>query len=362
MKAIFINRQIIIVLSIGICLCSCRENKSNTPTEIEKGISGVIYCTNDEYYNTAFNEILAMLEERQAVSIKRAAFLIEWAYLQGTLDYTLFCNDIGQTAKDLNRFIDAAGVKQYRTAGNFALFEYFTKPNWMNGNKSFKYDFEDFTGIEDYTKQFVTKVMRTHTGQCRSLPMYYKILAEEIGAEAHLAQAPNHLYVKHLGEDNKWVNIELTNGNFASDAHIISSMGISAESIRNRVYLDAMSEKETLAFLLQELTHGYERLYGYDEFVILCCDKSLEYYPHNMSALLVKHNAARVIGMAYNKANGNRIDSTAEANHNRWRETQERIEELGFRDMSREQYLQWVNDMEAEKKRQQAEAYTDMNR
>jgi len=353
-------KVIVSITVTGLIFTSCRNNNTLTIESSQEEQSEIIY-TEDVFYNSAYNEILAMLEGRQAVSIKRAAFLIEWAYLKGELDYDQFRDDISRTAKDLNSFIDAAGVKQYRTAGNYALFEYFTKPNRMNGNKPFRYDFEDFTGTDDYTKQFVTKVMRTHTGQCRSLPMYYKILAEEIGAEAHLAQAPNHLYVKHLGEDNKWVNIELTNGNLASDAHIISSMGISAESIRNRVYLDAMSEKETLAFLLQELTHGYERLYGYDEFVILCCNKSLGYYPHNMPALLTKYNAARAIGMAYNQANGNRIDSAAQANHDRWRETRDRIEELGFRDMPREEYLRWVNDREAEKQRQKAEAYADIN-
>lgn len=299
------------------CFLLYRDNKSNTPSETKKGISVIAYCPNDEYYNAAFRNILAMLEGSTPVSIKRAAFLIEWAYLQGRLDYKQFCNDISQTVRGLNSFIDQAGVRQYRTAGNYALFEYFTKPNWMNGNKPFSYDFEDFTGTDDYTKQFVTKVMRTHTGQCRSLPMYYKILAEEIGAEAYLAQAPNHLYIKHLGEDNKWVNVELTN--------------------------------------------GYQRLYGYNEFVILCCDKSLQYYPHNISALITKHNAARTIGLAYLDETGNKIDSTAKANHNRWRETAKRIEELGYRDMPKDNYLEWVTTMKTEKQKLQTEAYTEIN-
>lgn len=358
------RKRTIIILCIALlttCFLLYRDNKSNTPSETKKGISVIAYCPNDEYYNAAFRKILAMLEGSTPVSIKRAAFLIEWAYLQGRLDYKQFCNDISQTVRGLNSFIDQAGVRQYRTAGNYALFEYFTKPNWMNGNKPFSYDFEDFTGTDDYTKQFVTKVMRTHTGQCRSLPMYYKILAEEIGAEAYLAQAPNHLYIKHLEEDNKWVNVELTNGSLASDAHIISSLGISAESIRNRIYLDAMSEKETLAFLLEELTNGYQRLYGYNEFVILCCDKSLQYYPHNISALITKHNAARTIGLAYLDETGNMIDSTAKANHNRWRETAKRIEELGYRDMPEDNYLEWVTTMKTEKQKLQTEAYTEIN-
>ena len=154
-----------------------------------------------------------------------------------------FCTEITKHADNLKRFIRQKGIGQYRTAGNYALFEFFTKPNWMNGNKTYTYDFEDFTGREDYTKIFITKLMQTHTGQCRSLPVFYKILADKIGSEAYLAQAPNHLYIKHPGEDNRWVNIELKNGHFASDPYIISSMNISAEAIRNKIYMDAMSEK-----------------------------------------------------------------------------------------------------------------------
>lgn len=37
--------------------------------------------------------------------------------------------------------------------------------------------------------------MKTHTGQCTSLSIYYKILANELGTEAYIALAPNHMYV-----------------------------------------------------------------------------------------------------------------------------------------------------------------------
>ncbi len=328
-------------MAVALLLFSCRGEKNST-APADKNISSpetVIRYTEDSLYNSAFNEILFMLEDREPASVKRAVFLIEWAYLRGELDYGQFCAHIASTAENLNTFIGQAGVRQYRTAGNYALFEYFTKPNWMNGNKPFIYDFEDFSGHDDYTKLFVTKVMDTHTGQCRSLPLYYKILADEIGAESFLAQAPNHLYVKHRGEDNEWVNLELTNGTFVSDEFFISTTEISRDAIRNKVYLNAMSEKETIAFLLAELTHGYEKLYGYDDFVLLCCDKSLKYYPQNMPALMVKYNAIASIGAAY---------------HRRLIETQARIDELGYRDMSDEQYLEWVQSMETEKQRRQA--------
>ena len=55
------------------------------------------------------------------------------------------------------------------------------------------------------------------------------------------------------------------------------------------------------------------------------------------------------------------IDSTAKANHNRWRETAKRIEELGYRDMPEDNYLEWVTTMKTEKLKLQTEAYTETN-
>ncbi|MFM7856963.1 MAG: hypothetical protein ACKO96_34825, partial [Flammeovirgaceae bacterium] len=46
------------------------------------------------------------------------------------------------------------------------------------------YDFEDFWGREDLRKTFVSKLMKTGTGNCHSLPLLFLILAEEVGVEA----------------------------------------------------------------------------------------------------------------------------------------------------------------------------------
>lgn len=40
-----------------------------------------------EYYHQAYSEIANMLEGKAPLSIRRAVFLAEWAYLDGNLDY-----------------------------------------------------------------------------------------------------------------------------------------------------------------------------------------------------------------------------------------------------------------------------------
>ena len=166
----------------------------------------------------------------------------------------------------------------------------------LNNNQVFKYDFNDFEGFKDWKNMFVTKVIKTKTGNCHSLPYYYKILANELKAEAFLAIAPNHIYIKHIDENGKWVNVELTNGHISSDAWMISSMGISSEAIKKGIYMDALSEKESVALCLWDLAMGYQQDYGYDNFVLKCCDAVIKYYPTSISAIMTKYNCLLAIG------------------------------------------------------------------
>ena len=61
----------------------------------------------------------------------------------------------------------------------------------------FGYDFKDVFGHKTQESLFVSKLLKTRKGNCHSLPYLYKILAEELGVDAHLALAPNHVYIKH---------------------------------------------------------------------------------------------------------------------------------------------------------------------
>jgi len=310
------------------------------------------YMANDIYFIKAFNEIESMLDGKDSINFKRAEFLVEWAYLEGKPNYENYCNKIDSIVQILKGFIAVNGLQEYKTAGNFALFEYFTKSNPLNNNKPFRYDFEDFTGEKDFSKLFVSKVMRTHSGQCMSLPMYYKILSNELGSESFLALAPSHMYIKHLAENGKWVNIELTNGHFVTDAWIISSMDISAEAIKNRVYLDALTPKQDIAFLLTKLSIAYSRKYGYDSFTLKCSDTALKYFPHFLGALFIKFSTYKTFGLKYIEKFGKTPSTYIKNNYQRYKSTQELIETLGYREMNSENYEKWLISMEEEKKKQ----------
>lgn len=317
------------------------------------------YMVNDTYFIQAYDEIIRMLEDKESLSFKRAEFLVEWAYMKGEPSYEDYCHDIDSVVQILRNFISINGLEQYNTAGNYALFEYFTKPSPLNNNKSFKYDFEDFTGAKDFSKLFITKVLKTHTGQCASLPMYYKVLSDELGAKSFLALAPNHMYIKHVAENGKWVNIELTNGHFATDAWMISSMDISAEAIKNRVYLDALDEKQTIAHMLCHLSVAYQRKYGYDQFTLNCANTALKYFPHSLQALIIKYNTHQVFGMRYIEKYGKVPSDYIHNNYTIFKATENFIDNLGYRELSTENYEKWLQTMVDERLKQKLEAVTN---
>jgi hypothetical protein len=359
--------KLIKILSILLLLFSCQttseEKETETTTiqlaEVKKEtpkfqLDSSIVHTDNKYYNLAFQEINQMLLDKIPLDFKRAVFLVEWAYSKGELDYTVFCSQIDRIANDLNKFVAVKGLSSYKTAGNYALFEFFTKPHKMNNYKPYKYDFEDFYGKKDHRSLFVTKLLKTHEGQCRSMPILYKILANEIKANSYLALGPNHMYIKHLDEQNKWVNIELTNGNFSSDSWMISSMDISAESIRKGVYMKELSPKEDIAFCLHMLEGAYQEQYGYSQFGLACIDTSLHYFPTCIPSLAAKSNTLRHFGIASQKEHGNYENNWLKENYKEFKKVNAKMEELGFREMSPEKYEVWVKSMEEERSQQLA--------
>ncbi len=320
----------------------------------------VLLETCSTYYNTAYLEMADMLDGKQPLSLKRAVFLHEWAYLDGNLDYDWFCGKIEEMATYLKAFIALNNLEQYKTGGNFALFDFFTQPRSGNGGKPFIYDLDDFNGDDDYTNIFVSKLMRTHSGQCRSLPLLYKILANEIGAEAYIAYTPNHSFIRHPDETDpsKWVNVELTNHSMPREVFIIESMGITERAIQTGIYMKPCSDREITIQLMWELAYGYLHKYGTnpeDMFLPVCLNRVLEYDPDNLGALMTMNNCIAIEYTAYIeylKSMGITVhDETSWNLHSQLQAIGKKIADLGYVDMTKEQYEEWVRSMEEEKTR-----------
>lgn len=304
-----------------------------------------------------------MLDGKAELSVKQAVFLLEWAYLQGQPDYKAYYRNIANIADDLKAFMKLNNLHKHPIGGNIALFEFFTNDNPLNGYRAFTYDFDDYMGKHDFTKMFVTKLMHTHSGQCRSLPLFYKILANEIGAEAYIAYAPIHSFIRHHSEDgSRWINVELTNHSMPREVFIIETTGITQRAIETGIYMKPCDDREIIINLLIELTYGYERLYGVDSFVGHCVNVALQYNPNNLPAWMRVADKLYCDGIAYQqelRCKGLPEDQWSLNNYTQYQAAKKKIADLGYVETSQEMYDAWMKDIqeEIERRKQTATNY-----
>lgn len=259
-----------------------------------------------------------MLSENNSHSIKRAVFLAEWAYFEGKLDYqTDFCDEIDRITKFVLLFYKINNLREYKTGKQMALNEYFFRPYSGNNYTPYTYDFENSSIHEDtWETQFVSKVLMSHKGQCRSLPWMYKILASEIGADAYIARAPRHSYIMYKDEDHftpeDWINLELTTHQMQPAFWIKQDFEISDMAVQVGTYMTPLTDLETVACQLADIAFGYhEKFQRYDEFTYYCSAKSLEYYPQNPNAVIIMGKSLNTLLQNHLRMNGNIADEYA---------------------------------------------------
>lgn len=267
--------------------------------------------TAQDYYVRAFNEISDMLSGKDTLCIKRAVFLAEWAYYEGNVDFQNdFCDEIDRIIIFLNKFYDINKLSKYKTGKQMAINDYFFKPYSGNGYKPYVYDFDSFYyDDKKWDTQFVSRLLKTHEGQCRSLPWMYKIIAEEFDVEVSIAHAPRHCYIMYRDEDNltpeDWINLEVTTGQMVPAFCIKDNFEICDSAVMVGTYMTPLTDSQTVASQMNELAMGYVAKFNrYDDFTYRCASRSLEFYPMNPNAWIVRGKSLENILQDYLANNG----------------------------------------------------------
>ena len=322
-----------------------------------------------EYYRQVFDEMLTLNIENY--SIKDVNFEIENAYFENKLQKEQFDKTIKQIAEFiLAKMKELNFDTESNSAKNFMLFKYFTETTQVKGFKEkhfpIKYDFEDYWGQINWSKMFVTKLLKTNTGQCHSMPLLYLTLAEQIGAVAYLSQSPNHSYIKFQDEKGKWYNLELTNGMFTVSSFILNNGFIRSEAIQNNIYMQNMTKKELLSQFYTDLASGYIHKFGYDEFVEKVTNKALELNPNSITANMNKANlntehlkyVVKLLGIdPTNQQSREEILNYPQAVEilRNMHKQYAVIDDLGFQQMPAEAYEKWLGSLQTTKNKQDNE-------
>ena len=211
----------------------------------------------------------------------------------------------------------------------------------------FTYNFTDPFGIDNWTNTFVTKLLATHTGNCRSLTYLYKILADELGAKCWLALAPNHIYIRNYSQKIGWYNTELTSGTFPSDGWIMTTSYTNPDAVLSGLYMDTLSNQQSIALCVYDLARGYEYQTHnyYDGFILKCCDLVLKYHPTNPNALLLRAETLKKVFLHEMETKFPKPTVT----RSKMEAAYIQLAKLGYRELPDKMYKKWLKKLQEEK-------------
>ncbi len=241
-------------------------------------------------YDSTFNYLHDMLLGKEKINFRKGVLMVEQAFLNGRLNLDSLEAELDELEKVLWKMIDKKGIRSFKTAPNWAAYTYIKDSIPENNFTPFTYDFVDYGGEKNWSKMFVSKLMKSKSGNCHSLPYLYKILCESMGADAHLALAPNHLYIKHKDEKGVWSNVELTHGGFPSDEWIIDQLSISKESLDKQVFMYPLNQKQSIVMCLYDLIQTYQWQHQDDGFTRKVLDLALVHHPENILIRMLDAN------------------------------------------------------------------------
>jgi hypothetical protein len=319
-------------------------------------------------YQATFNKIDSMLKDQTILNFRESVLATENAYLDGKLNY----KEINERIQNLTKLAKIVSAKESliysesdkdTVVKHAALFKIFTDTTTIVFDSihiftqsPYTYDFDDMWGEKDWSKMFVSKLLFTGNGNCHSLPYLYKILSEELNIPAYLAFAPNHIYIKTFSKKMGWYNTELTSGTFPVDAWLMASGYISVDAVKNGLYMDTLSTKQSVANCLLDLAQGYQHKFGKDnpDFVLKCCSTVLKYHPTNVSAMLTKAEAQKFYIQAQMKAKNVKTpqelfgDNSIKEMYSDMEQTYMKLHQSGYRRMPEEMYSKWIASLKTE--------------
>lgn len=319
-------------------------------------------------YYDAFNKLSGM--DAENYSLTDVNFTVENAFYGNKQNLSQFKSGIQKTAKQLlQKMKERKQDTESNVSKNLMIFEYFSQDMNLGGvtHKAFEYDFNDYLGEKDWSKMFVSKLLKTGSGQCHSMPQYYLMLAEAMGTEAYLALAPNHSYIRFIDDEGKMRNIELTNGMFSTNTFLLESSYIKSEALQNKIYMENLSKRELLGMAYFDLARGYVHKFGYDEFVNKVIDKALELYPKGIAPNMEKSNVSRERLLSVLKRLGINADDKRDLERagyfpkavDQFKQLQEqfsKIDNLGYAEMPASAYEAWLASLKTESNKQESEA------
>jgi hypothetical protein len=258
-------------------------------------------------FNEALKELNSMLLGTEQGSLAKAFFTVEHAYGNSYLSQKEFEQILRQSSDFIKQWMTQNKLSlQSNEDVHLAVQKFMGESLTLGESKmskdrkehfstmshqAFYYDFSDNGGEKDFRNFFLTKCLATGSGQCSSLPAVYLCFIEALGGQAFLSMAPQHTFIKYRDRKGNVVNYEPTSHWKISDKWYQDNMMITAEAIRNKIYLDTLNTKQIIADCVLRLAHGYLNKFGAADgsFINSCIDIAQRYSEKtNLQGLLIR--------------------------------------------------------------------------
>ena len=310
-------------------------------------------------YDQSLEIVSNLIEENGP--FKLAVYEVENTFSQGKWDRIQFENSIGRLVRLCQSLVNSKKASNFLNADslnyllNYSIFStlhdtvYLLSDSFFLGHKPYSYNYTDPNGRIDWSNMFVTRLLTTHKGNCHSLSYLYKILADDLGAKCWLALAPNHIYIRNYSDWIGWYNTELTSGVFPTDAWISMTGYVSTDAIRSGVYMDTLSNQQSIALCALDLAKEYEMQTHnyYDGFILKCCSLVLQYHSVDPQALLLKAETLQKIYLKQKRGHKPDAGITYEA----MEKSYIALAKLGYREMPEQMYIRWLRSAVKEKEK-----------
>lgn len=277
-----------------------------------------------ENYETAFDELKAMLEGTKEPNFERAVFISENPYYgnkykydefqklidihlylikqiikandkSDSVDFNVKVNQYGRFNMDDIRYMPEEKKTLYKKSiSNWATFTYITDTVKIYPffHRPFTYATKDPFGIKDWSNSQVINLLysKEQKGNCFALTALFKILSDRLQSDARICTAPQHIYIQHRDKKGDYYNVELATAGHPGDGTIQTLTHTTTEAIKSGIALRSFDAKQSIGLCLVNLAKSYERKFGSkdDDFLLKCAELVLRHDPLNLNALLLK--------------------------------------------------------------------------
>ncbi|MCI0556176.1 MAG: transglutaminase-like domain-containing protein [Anaerolineae bacterium] len=227
----------------------------------------------------------AILEQpEETIDFAKAKLTID-KLVDPSIDVNANIKKIEAIVKTIQSLLPAGASSQDNM---LAVRKYIYEAGAWNNHRPYQYDFDDPKGTK-LNNKLLSTYLDTQKGNCVSMPLLFIVLGQRLGIDVTASTAPLHVLVKYTDSDTgQSYNLETTSGaNPSRDVWYQQNMHITDQALANKIYLQKLTKRETVAVMATLLAEDYREKQEYEKAMMIS-DVVLKYYPNAVDSMLMK--------------------------------------------------------------------------